>query len=252
MPPLIATARNLLDRLFAALQFLTLLPLGRTAVYDPIGMIALFPVAGLLVGVMLSMGDTAARLLWPAQLAALLDVLLLAVLTGALHLDGLADTADGLLGHHPRERALEIMKDSRVGAMGLVAVCFGLALKWGGIYALGEQRTLILMIVPALARGAMLLAIRQLPYGRPAGGTGQALFATRLPWSAFWALSIPALLCLLLGWRGPLVLGGAVALSALLVAYYRRRIGCVTGDMLGAMTEILESGLFLLAAAGGH
>jgi adenosylcobinamide-GDP ribazoletransferase len=155
-----------------------------------------------------------------------------------------------LLGHHQRERALEIMKDSRVGAMGLVAVSLGLAVKWGGIAGLEAGRALILVIVPSLARGGMLLAIRQLPYGRPEGGTGHALFAAGLPWHAFWGLGLPALLCLPLGWRGLWLLGGALVLSTAIVAFYRRRIGCVTGDMLGAMTEVLEAGLFLLASAG--
>jgi adenosylcobinamide-GDP ribazoletransferase len=182
--------------------------------------------------------------------ASLLDILFLAVLTGAFHLDGLGDAADGLLGQRPKEKALTIMKDSRLGTMGLVAIVFGLALKWAGIAGLDANRTLLLIIVPAYARGGMLFGMRFLEYGRPDGGTGLDFFKNRLEWTAFWGLTAPVALSLFLGWTALWLNLSFVALTTVLIWYYKRRVGCITGDMLGAMAEILESGLFLLISMG--
>ena len=234
----------------AAVQFITILPAGRTPQYQPHRMIAYFPLVGLLLGCLVSMFDLLATRIFPVPVAALLDVLLLAVLTAGLHLDGLGDSADGLMGHHSRERALEIMKDSRIGAMALLVVVGGLALKWAGIAGLHAHRSLLLVLVPALARSAMLFAIRILPYGRPAG-TGKPLFSRPLPWRAFWAVALVAALSLGAGAKGVLLLLAFAAVTALTLFFYRKRVGCVTGDMLGAITEIAEAGLFLVASAGG-
>ncbi len=100
-------------------------------------MIPYFPLVGLLLGGFVSVFDRLILNLWSQPVASLLDVVLLVFLTGALHLDGLGDTADGLYGNRPRERALEIMKDSRIGVMGLTAIVCGLAVKWAGIVGLG-------------------------------------------------------------------------------------------------------------------
>ena len=139
-------------------------------------MVPFFPVVGIILGTMLSIFDQAALRLWSEPVVAVLDVCLLIVLTGALHLDGLGDTADGLLGHRPREEALAVMKDSRIGVMGLSAIIVGLSIKWAGIMSLGAHRSLLLVIVPAYARGGMLFGMRFLEYGRPDGGTGHAFF----------------------------------------------------------------------------
>ena len=192
-----------------------------------------------------------ATALWSRPVASLLDVLFLAVLTGAFHLDGLGDSADGLLGQRPRDKALTIMKDSRLGTMGLVAIVFGLALKWAGITGLDVDRTLSLIIVPAYARAGMLFGMRFLEYGRPEGGTGLDFFKNKLEWSAFWGLAVPVVLSLFLGWDMIWLNLGFVTLTAMLVWYFKRRVGCITGDMLGAMAEILEAGLFLLISMGG-
>lgn len=240
-----------MKKLIAAIQFITVVPIGKPGTWDPVGMIEYFPIVGLLLGGTVALFDLAAGYWWPRPVVSLLDVVLLIVLTGALHLDGLGDAADGLYGNRPREKALAIMKDSRVGAMGLVAVFCGLAIKWAGLADLAVHRTLLLVIIPAYARGAMLFGIRFLPYGRPDGGTGHDLFESKLAVHKFWALLIPIGLSVLAGWRG-LALNLVFALTVvLIIRFYRRRIGCVTGDMLGAMTEITEATLFLALAAGG-
>jgi len=235
----------------AAIEFITIVPAGASDHFDAVGMVPWFPVVGLLLGVALAAFDQVVGRLWNAQTAAVLDVVFMAVVTGALHLDGLADTADGLCSHRPREQILEIMKDSRIGAMGVVALCTVIALKWAGISGLGSHRGLLLVLVPAYARGGILFAMRWLEYGRPAGGTGQPFFARKLGWRAFWAL--PATMLISVG-LGPMAFGlnaGFVLLVAVVIFYYKRRLGSVTGDMLGALTEILEAGLFLIASMGG-
>lgn len=240
-----------MKNLRAAIQFITILPVGRSDHFDPMGMIRWFPVVGLLLGVMLAAFDQAVGRLWGPQTAAVLDVIFMAVLTGAFHLDGLADTADGLCSHRSREQTLEIMKDSRIGAMGVVVLSSVLALKWAGISGLGAHRVLVLILVPAYARGAILCAMRWLEYGRPEGGTGRPFFARKIGWRECWALAATMLLSTGLG---PMALGlnaGFVLLVGVIIAYYQRRLGGVTGDMLGALTEMVEAGLFMIASMGG-
>jgi adenosylcobinamide-GDP ribazoletransferase len=214
-------------------------------------MVPYFPIVGIVLGVLVALFDFVAASLWDRTVAALLDVIFLAVLTGAFHIDGLGDAADGLLGQRPKEKILEIMKDSRLGTMGLMAIVAGLALKWAGIAGLEANRSLLLVIVPAYARGSMIFGMRYLPYGRPEGGTGSSFFNHELKPTDFWALSVPVLLSALLGWQAIWLALCFAAVTAGLIRYYKKRLGCITGDMLGAMTEILEAGLFLLVSAGG-
>jgi adenosylcobinamide-GDP ribazoletransferase len=135
--------------------------------------------------------------------------------------------------------------------MGLTAVCLALALKWAGIWGLGPHRSLFLLLVPAYARAAMLFAIRLLPYGRPEGGTAHPLFARPLPLAAFWGILPLVGLSLLTGPGAVRLNIGFAAATASVLWFYRRRIGIVTGDMLGAMVETVEIVLFLLLCAGG-
>jgi len=235
----------------AAIRFITILPLGRAGTYDPRGMILYFPLVGLMLGGIVSISDRLVSGLWSNPVVSLLDVILLVFLTGGLHLDGLGDTADGLYGNRPRDRALEIMKDSRIGVMGLLAIMCGLAVKWAGIMELGTNRHLLLLIIPAYARGGMVVAIRCLKYIRPHDGLGRDLFQEPLKLSDFAGFIVPVGLSLLMGWNA-LTLNIAFAVMIIvLIGFYRKRIGGVTGDLLGATTEILEAVLFLTMSAGG-
>jgi len=240
------SGRNQMKRLIAAIQFLTIIPMGKTAIYDPRGMIPFFPIVGLIIGTLLSIFDYMALKLWPEPVVAVLDVVFLVVITAALHLDGLGDTADGLLGHHTREKALTIMKDSRIGVMGLVAIVCGLAVKWGGILHLEANRALLIVLIPAYARSGMLFGIRFLEYGRPDGGTGQDCFAEPLKSYDFCGLLIPVALSYFLGWQGIWLNICFILIISTILFYYNKRMGCITGDMLGTMTEVTESMLFLL------
>ena len=235
--------------LISALQFITILPLGAAKSFDPPKMVPYFPLVGILIGLLVAAFDAIVVRLWAPPVVALLDIILLAVLTAAFHIDGLGDTADGLMGPRSRDEALEIMKDSRIGTMGLVAIVFGMALKWGGIAGLDAHRSIILIIVPAYARAGILFGMRCLPYGRPEG-TGKPFFDGKLSLKHFWGLILPVGLSLTLGLKAVwLNLAFAIIIASILF-FYKKRMGCITGDMLGAMVEITEAWLFLTISYG--
>jgi len=214
-------------------------------------MVPFFPVVGLILGMVVAVFDLAALYFWPVYVVAVLDVVLLVVLTGALHIDGLGDTADGLYGRRPREQALKIMKDSRIGAMGLVAVICVLAVKWAGLASIGPYRSLLIIIIPALARSSMIFGMYFLEYGRPDGGTGSPFFENPLDKKAFIFVAIPAILCVFAGLRGIGLMLSFALITGGMIIFYQKRMGCITGDMLGAMVEITEAGLFIVVSAGG-
>ncbi len=244
--------RNMIQEFRCALGFITILPAGKEVIWSPIGMIKFFPVVGLVLGGLLVGFDAVASLFWPPAVVALMDVIFLLCLTGAFHIDGLGDAADGIFSHRPKERAMEIMKDSRIGMMGLVAVFSMLAIKVAGIYCVKTISTsfhllCILLIVPSYARASMLLGIRFLKYGRKKTGTGLDLFERPIGLKDFSFVWIPLVISLLLGYKG-LVLNGVFVLSvAGILVFYQKKLNCITGDMLGAMTEIIEALLFLAA-----
>jgi len=173
----------------------------------------------------------------------------LAVLSGALHLDGLADTADGLYGRRAPEQALAIMKDSRIGAMGMVSVVCCLAVKWAGLTHLVANDQIWLLLVPAYARSSVLFGIKVLPYGRPDGGTGHPFFQAPIQLKDFWGLGLLLGLSMLTGWGFLSLNLGFILIVCIILRWYQKKIQCITGDMLGAMIEVTEAGLFLIAAA---
>jgi adenosylcobinamide-GDP ribazoletransferase len=233
----------------SAIQFITIIPLGKAKSFDPPKMVPYFPLVGVLLGVLVALFDSVVLRLWPPPVAALLDIMLLTVLTAAFHIDGLGDTADGLLGPRSRDKALEIMKDSRIGTMGLVAILFGLALKWGGLANLNAYRSILLIIIPAYARAGILFGMRYLPYGR-ADGTGKPFFSEKIPLKHFWGLIFPIGLSLSLGLKAIWLNLAFVIIIAMVLVFYKKRMGCITGDMLGALVEITEAGLFLMISLG--
>jgi adenosylcobinamide-GDP ribazoletransferase len=233
----------------STLQFITILPLGKAESFDPPKMVPYFPLVGILLGLLVALFDSVAIRFWAPPVAALLDIMLLAVLTGAFHIDGLGDTADGLLGPRSRDKALEIMKDSRIGTMGLVAILFGLALKWGGIANLEAHRSILLIMIPAYARAGILFGMRYLPYGR-SDGTGKPFFQKKLSLLHFWGLIFPISLSLILGLKAIWLNLAFAIIIGMILLFYKKRMGCITGDMLGAMVEITEAGLFLMISFG--
>jgi adenosylcobinamide-GDP ribazoletransferase len=240
--------------LILALRFLTIVPVpGREAA----GPGALgragwwFPPVGLGLGLALAVADRLLAWLLPVSLAAVLVIALWKVLTGGLHLDGLADCLDGLGGRDPEERRA-IMRDSRIGVFGAagLALCLGL-----GAVALAESpamwRSRVLVLAPALGRLAPLLAAAVLP---PApAGTGSA-FVRHAPRAAA-ALHVAlgaALGWVLLGVPGLGLLAAALAAGLGWSAWLARRLGGVSGDVLGGAVEVAELAALLAAASLGH
>lgn len=227
-----------------ALQFLSSLPIRLPGMPEPqeLGRSLLFyPLVGLLFGAILWAFNWL-LLGTPLLLHAALLLTVWVLLSGALHLDGLADSADAWLGGFgDRERTLTIMKDPRSGPIAVVTLVLVLLLKFAALLALIEQQhAVVLIIVPLIGRSAMLGLFLTTPYVR-AGGLGQAL-ADHLPrLSGKQVLAVSALACVLIaGLSGVL----AVVLAALVFVWLRqvmlRRLGGTTGDTAGAMLELLE------------
>jgi adenosylcobinamide-GDP ribazoletransferase len=237
-------------RFLIALQFLTILPLrirGEIAPEDFGRSLLYFPVVGLLLGLALAGTALLAHSL-PHPVTAVLILILSVVLTGGLHLDGFADTCDGFYGRRSREKILEIMRDSRVGAMGVTGIVCLLALKGTLIaglppHALGKS--LVLMAV--FGRWSQVLVCRTSRYARPEGkardfvehaGTAELLAGT---------VFAVALFLFLMRLKG-LVLFVLSLLPLVLFLYYtRRKLGGVTGDVIGAANEIAEVTVLFLS-----
>jgi adenosylcobinamide-GDP ribazoletransferase len=227
-----------------ALQFLSSLPIRLPGMPAPqeLGRSLLFyPLVGLLFGALLW------ALNWlllgtPSLLHAALLLTAWVLLSGALHLDGLADSADAWLGGFgDRERTLTIMKDPRSGPIAVVTLVLVLLLKFAALLALIEQQqSVFLIIVPLIGRSAMLGLFLTTPYVR-AGGLGQSL-ADHLPRSAGkQVLALSALACVLIaGFSGVWALVLAGGMFIWLRQVMLRRLGGTTGDTAGALLELLE------------
>lgn len=236
-------------RFAAAFQFLTVLPLFRARVLTPQELarsMGAFPLVGLALGggLLLVHGLVGGRL--PPAVEGAVLVGLLAAATGGFHLDGFADTVDGLAGGWTRERALEIMKDSRTGALGAAALSLLLLIKASALGLLpGAAKTGGILLTPAVARGAVVLLAYRSTYARAVPGLGTAYTDHLDGTTVALALCGSGLPCLFLGWRG-VAAWAAVLLAVLgLRGYFHRRLGGVTGDVLGFAEEVGEV-LFLL------
>lgn len=242
----------MMNGLRGALGFLTVFPVPRSLEWQGAAMLPWFPVVGLIIGGLWTGFDALVGWAFSVTIRGGLDVLFLVFLTGGLHLDGLADTADGLLSHRRREEALRIMKDSRIGTWGVLALVSVLGLKTLALCRLLSQgKPLPMILIPAYGRVAMLAGIWLLPYGRGDEGIGAGLFQRRGRRSWIPGLVLLGLCSAVMDWPSPLVVNGTFVVSvALLVAWYRSRVGCVTGDMLGALGEVTETCLLIALAAG--
>jgi adenosylcobinamide-GDP ribazoletransferase len=209
-----------------------------------------FPWIGALLGLGFWGAWAGLHRILPGPAAAALLLALTVWITGGLHLDGLADTADGLGGGHTPADALRIMKDSRVGAFGVISLILALLLKFSLFLSLSAQTrgTEALVLYPVVSRWGMVLLAYLSPYARPEGGLGQAMTLGVSPRTLAGAsLSAGALSLLILGVPGLILCGAAAALIWLGSLYFQRRLGGVTGDVLGAANEVLE--ILVLAGA---
>jgi adenosylcobinamide-GDP ribazoletransferase len=232
-------AGGVTDEVTAAVRMLTTLPLPRGWALPSAGR-AFFPAIGLLVGGISWCGYWIGAKTIDPTMGAFLAVAVLVMLTGALHLDGLGDCADGFFGGTTRERRLEIMRDSRVGAFGAVAIALILVGDVVVLGALPESRAAIALIGAAAAsRLAMVVLIVWLPYVRPEG-LGR-LVADGRRWRDLGIGAVAVAIPIAFDWRHGLIAVGLVALTALGVGKLaERKVGGATGDVYGAVLELSQ------------
>ena len=202
---------------------------------------AYFPLVGCLVGLVAAATWWVAYPLFGPLLASGLSLAATLLLTGAFHEDGFADVCDGFGGGYGRERVLEIMRDSRVGAFGAIGVFVLLGLKWQAVAAVPPLMCpLVLVVAHALSRATAISLLVTLPYVREESVKAKPL-ATRLSWPRFTVALVSGLapLCLLPG-RGWWVLAPLLVTRWVLARWFVQRIGGYTGDCLGATQQVAE------------
>ena len=239
----------------AALMFFTRLPVPSSAQYDPEDLqraAAWFPLVGWLVGAVAAAVWWASAQVWTPALASGLSLASTLLLTGAFHEDGFADVCDGFGGGYTKERVLEIMRDSRVGAFGAMGVVVMLGLKWQAVSALpvaGITGAMVIFAGHTVSRAAAVSLMAVLPYVREEAGKAKPL-ATQLS-GGRWVVALVcglAPLALLPLWSGCAV-AGVFAVWLVLAAWFRRRLGGYTGDCLGAAQQVTEVVFYLAMLA---
>jgi adenosylcobinamide-GDP ribazoletransferase len=243
-----------MSALVAAIRLLTVIPIGsgassqRAVALSP----AFFPVVGTVIGLATAGAYAGASEFLPSPVAAAIAVLVAIALTGAIHIDGLADTADGLFGGRTRERRLEIMADPRVGTFGISAIGIALLIRWAAIGSLepGAEWS-VLVVAAAMSRTVVLGVMAGFPYARPEG-IGEGYSGNR-PVILVAGIATAVGVALLFGGPASLLALLPAALVGLAVAVYARRlIGGVTGDIYGAVIELAElAALLTLVALAG-
>ncbi|RYY91073.1 MAG: adenosylcobinamide-GDP ribazoletransferase [Comamonadaceae bacterium] len=256
---------NSVRHFLMALQFFTRVPvygrLGEWVGYSPAllrASAAHYPGVGALVGLIGAGVLVGAASWWPHAVAAVLCTGATVWLTGAFHEDGLADTIDGLGGSADRERVLEIMRDSRIGAFGAIALVLALALKIALLAELSARGAshagAAVLAAHALSRFAPLLVMRRLPYVGGEGGKAKpladAVSGSGVGVAALWCLPVVLLLVAVHGaGHAVAALLGAAAITGWTVRWLRRRLGGFTGDALGATQQLAELSIYLALVA---
>jgi adenosylcobinamide-GDP ribazoletransferase len=230
--------------LFAAIRFLTILPIPGdwgTAEEDLARSVPWFPIVGLLLGAIAAAAAYGLSLVALPMVGAAVIVVVLLSFSGCLHLDGLADSADGMLSSRPRERMLEIMKDSHTGAMGVIAIACVLLLKFAALASLPAERFWpAVLLMPLAGRCAIVVQMALLPYARPSG-LANIFYHRQARLAAIWSVAVLAAAAwCVLGSRGLIACAVCVAVTLALSAYVYRKIGGATGDTFGAVCEIIE------------
>jgi len=228
-----------------ALSFLTILPVGHPFLSEEKELarsMAFFPLVGLTIGLILTLGYYLFSFLFSGALVLWLTIGLLAILTRGLHLDGFADTMDGLGSGGPKEKILEVMRDSRIGAFGVISLILLIGAKY---FALDQiPRASIpyaLILMGVTGRNAMVLVCYRSPYARSSGGLAKSfvknLNAREVLISSALTFGIAFLL---IGVNGIAIFLGVGLFSLGYRLFFLKKLGGVTGDILGAANEFAE------------
>ena len=244
-------------RFLAALQFLTIFPvlrrrefsseeLGRSAGY--------FPVVGLIIGLALAGLNWLLGLILPLAVVNALLIVALAVISGALHLDGLVDTCDGIAGHKTVEERWQVMNDSRVGGFGIVGIALLLLVKYISLSSLpaGSLLMVTLVFMPVASRWAMVYAVFAYPYAKPSG-LGK-VFKHSVSWPRFTMATLIALAVAIgLTWlAGLVIMFGVWIITVAVAAYLKHKFSGLTGDNYGATNEVAEVWVIILVSLLAH
>ncbi len=245
-------------RFLAALSFLTIIPLPRQREASPetVGRsLGYFPAVGLVIGLILAGLNWLLALVLPSAVVNGLLLVALVVITGALHLDGFADTCDGIAAHQTVEDRWQVMRDSHVGAFGVVGIFLLLLVQYVSLNSVPQSllpATLLLM--PVVSRWAMVYAVFAYPYARPAG-LGK-VFKQGASWTGFTlATLITLVVATTWAWMAHFTFFYLVALAIIVTiwvivvataTYLQRKFSGLTGDTYGAINEVAEVGVLIL------
>lgn len=227
------------------LQFLTRIPINRTIDIkdgDFAKGVVYFPIIGLIIGIANSLIYYISSLFLEPFISVICVLLANTLITGALHLDGLADTCDGLFSARKRERMLEIMRDSRIGTNGFLGLFFILTLKFAFLYSLVETFIIpAILLTPVVGRTVMSAVMHNARYAREGQGLGDLFIGRTGLLRTLSTIAVSVVIAFFLF----SYVGVVTLLSSLVIGYYFRnffhkKLGGLTGDLLGAINEICE------------
>lgn len=235
---------------FNAFRFLTIIPLPIKApgkVEDMGRSLIFFPLVGLFIGLLLAAIYWALSFILPLPVVTGLVITALAVITGALHLDGFIDSMDGLFISGSPEKRLEVMKDSRAGSFGVAGAFLLLLLKFLSLENLPESSRLFsLILMPALSRWCVVWPLSLFPYARPQG-LGKT-FKFQATWSRviIATLLAAAISIAIFRFKGIIIMAGLWIIAMLAALFINRRLSGLTGDSYGAIIELGDLSVLLL------
>lgn len=250
--PTVAKSHRPWDSLAGAIIFLTIAPVPSATVAGLSSSAGWFPVVGAALGALAGAVRVTSQQLVGSSVATVLAMVVLVIATGALHQDGLADTADGLGARGGRDRRLEVMRDSATGVFGTLALVAWALLLFTTLVSLDTNHALRALIAAAsLARWAALLHATGAPAART-DGLGAELHVSPLALGAATAVSVVIAMVVCGVLAGAAALGTALLVAAMLAAFARQTLGGRSGDTLGATVAIAEVAVCIALLAVWH
>jgi len=236
----------------SAIKFLTAIPIfqkRKDSQEDWEHSVVYFPIVGLMIGLFLVGMNWVLGLLFPSAIVSILLIVFLVLITGALHLDGFIDTCDGIAGHKSVEDRWKVMKDSRVGAFGIIGVVLLLPVKYLSLISIPTELFITsLIIMPVISRWTIVFALFTFPYAKSEGlgkSISQSVNGLRFSISTITTLA----LVIVIGWMtnisyfyiiGPTIMLATWIIIVLFAGYLKRKFAGLTGDTYGAINEVSE------------
>lgn len=233
-----------MSNLLFALQFLTIIPvkIGHIDEKKIAGALIYFPVVGLLLGLILSGTDRLLSILRFEQfIINIILVVLLIILTGGLHLDGLADTFDAFLSRKDKDEKLKIMRDSHIGVMGVLSLFCIILLKIAFLSSISiSLKTITLLLMCTLSRWALILPMFLFPYSRNEGKAKVFMQGINFKILTLATIITLGIVVLVWQWKGLFIFGLTAMSTYIIGRFINNKIGGITGDTLGAINELIE------------